>query len=342
MVQQPLTQAELARYHPNETGRIPILMYHSIGDPAHDGHPRYDRHGWNIPPSVFRKQLEMMYAANWYPINMRDALNPQMNIPLGKTPVVLTFDDSRGSQFRYLKDTRIDPDCAVGILEAFHQKHPDWPLRASFYVLPKSMWNPEPFHQHQYVDKKLQFLSKEGFEIANHTYSHHPMAHMSGMNIQRELAWNVRYVQAHAPGVEEDTFALPYGSVPKNKTLMPLLLKGNFQGIAYCNKCVLLAGGDPAFPPTVKRFNPYRIMRIGAEPGHIESWIHKLTRQTPLARYVSDGDPNTVTVPRKYISMIDIRHLDGARLVLYGSTTITSTNKKKVRDYISSPNHRKS
>src|SRR5215831_260227 len=86
---------------PNEVGYIPVLMYHSFGDPAMGSRPRYDRGGLNIRPDTFRHQLEAMYGANWYPVNMRDALSTHLDVPPGKIPVVLTFDDARGSQFYY-------------------------------------------------------------------------------------------------------------------------------------------------------------------------------------------------------------------------------------------------
>ena len=128
-----LPSAQLAALHVDETGHIPILMYHAIGAPARRG-VRYDRQGLNIAPQTFRNQLALMHAAHWYPVNMRDILTSHIDVPAGKTPVVLTFDDARGTQFHYLPNGQIDPNCAVGILEAFHAKHADWPLKATFYV----------------------------------------------------------------------------------------------------------------------------------------------------------------------------------------------------------------
>ncbi len=48
-------------------------MYHAIGGPARKG-VRYDTQGLNIAPETFRKQLDLMYAAHWHPVNMRDVL----------------------------------------------------------------------------------------------------------------------------------------------------------------------------------------------------------------------------------------------------------------------------
>ena len=51
------------------------------------------------------------------------------------SPVILTFDDALRGQFNYTADGKIDPDCAVGILDDFHAQHPDWPLKGTFFVL---------------------------------------------------------------------------------------------------------------------------------------------------------------------------------------------------------------
>jgi len=313
-------KAELNKVHPNEMGYIPILMYHSIGDSARPGHVRYDIHGWNISPNTFLHQLKLMYAAGWYPVDVDDILTSKINVPAGKTPVAITFDDSRGSQFHYLTNGKIDPNCAVGILLRFHKTHPDWPLRATFYVLPDSSFNPEPFHQHQYVTSKLQFLLKNGFQIGNHTTTHRPLAFMRAAIIQWELAYNIRYMRKRAPNIVEDSLALPYGSYPRNKMDIPFLLHGENDGVTYNNRSVMLAAGTPNPPFISKKFNKLRIMRMGAMPGYIEGWIKKLARNKPYPRFVSDGDPNIVTVPKKYANGVNLKALNGAYLYEYGSS----------------------
>ena len=50
-------------------------------------------------------------------------------------------------------------------------------------------------------------------------------------------------------------------------------------------------------------------MRIGSEPGIIEGWIHALVRDRKangsLRPYVSDGDPDTLTVPKRLAKYVD-------------------------------------
>ena len=315
-----MTSARLAALHVDETGHIPILMYHAIGAPAHGGKARYDAHGLNIAPQTFRNQLQLMSAAHWYPVNMRDILTAHLNVPAGKTPVVLTFDDARGTQFHYLPNGKIDPNCAVGILEAFHAKHADWPLRGTFYVLPKSAWNPVPFWQPGLETKKLRALVADGFEVANHTTTHRLLTHLSGTELCWEMAECQEYVKARAPGATMDTMALPGGAAPKNHALWNTLLRGTLGKITYHNRCILMAWGGPSHAWVDRAFDPDRVTRLGSGPGWIEHALKQM-QSGRLRPYVSDGNPNTVAVPRPEASLVDPRRLGGSRLVVYSAGT---------------------
>ena len=123
---QRFPSEELARLHVNESGRIPILEYHDIKE----GHKRLFR-----SPQAFRHDLERLYAENYRPISLRDYVDNRIDVPAGMSPVVLTFDDARESQFRYLPDGRLDPDCAIAILQEFARAHPDFPVKATFFAL---------------------------------------------------------------------------------------------------------------------------------------------------------------------------------------------------------------
>jgi len=319
--------AATQRRLPNEVGRVPILMYHSIGDRG-----KFDALGLNIPAKTFRKHLELLHAAGCYPVNMRDALSARLDVPAGKIPVVLTFDDARLSQFRYLKGGRIDPECAVGILERFHAEHPDdWPLRASFYILPDSKYAGAPFGQKGLAERKIRHLVAQGFEVANHSTTHHSMAHQSRASLEREVAECVRWTKSVEPGATMDTFALPYGAKPTDPSLMKALLSGESGGTTYTNKCVLLAGGDPALPFLHKRFDNVRITRMGSAPGYIEAWVKRLEAGEPYQPYVSDGDPTLVTVPKSALARVDRSRLEGARLLFYDDPARAPVAAKRSR-----------
>ncbi len=318
VVQPPLPPARLAALRADESGRIPILMYHAFGGPSFHG-IRYDKNGLNIAPDTFRKQLALMYAAHWYPVNMRDVLTAHIAAPAGKTPVVLTFDDARGTQFHYLKNGQTDPNCAVGILEAFHARHRDWPLRGTFYVLPQSAWNPAPFWQPRLATRKLRALAADGFEIANHSVTHRLMTRLPAKELTWEMAECQRYFTDRVPGLTMDTMALPGGAWPKNHALWAVLRSGRLGKITYHNRCILMAWGGPSRSWAEREFDSNHIARIGTEPGSVERAIQALSSRR-IPPYVSDGNPDTVAVPRAEALDIDPRRLQGARLVVYGNT----------------------
>lgn len=304
----------------NEMGRIPILMYHSVGERG-----AYDKHGLNIPPSLFRKHLELFYKNGFYPINARDILSARLDVPKGKTPLAITFDDARGSQFRYLKDGSIDPNCAIGILEAFHKKHGEnWPQRATFFVLPKSKYNPIPFWQEGKDKQKFQFLADAGYELANHSTSHTAMSKLDATR----LAWETKtcrdYVLARAPKATMDTLAFPYGIFPRGNLNDVLMANGN--------RCLFMAWGDASYPMYDKRFDKKAVMRVGSEPGNIERWIAALVRDRKavgksLRPYVSDGDPNVVTVPDSTTKNLVKANLGGVQLIVYSEPKPASKTK---------------
>ncbi|GAB4459596.1 MAG: polysaccharide deacetylase family protein [Armatimonadaceae bacterium] len=305
----------------NEAGRIPILMYHSVGENS-----KYDKHGLNIRPETFRKHMQMLYDNGFYPMNMRDILSPKMNVPAGKTPVVITFDDGRGSQFRYRKNGQIDPNSAVGILDSFHKKYGNnWPQRAVFYIMPRSQYNPTPFWTAGEEKKKLNYLVSAGYEVANHSTSHRAMSKLNADQVEWEMKTCIAGIKKLAPGATMDTVALPYGIYPK-KPYENILLK--------YNKCILMAWGDANYAPIDKRYDIKAIQRIGSEPGHIERWISVLAKakktRTGLRPYVSDGNPNTITVPQSAMATVQKARLGGAELVVYTAPTTPATPAKKV------------
>ena len=143
----------------NELGLVAVMEYHRFG-------PKEER--WTRTPANFRKDLEFFYNNGYVTINARDLADRKINIPAGKKPLVLTFDDATDVQFRYLKGsdgkpdpTKIDPDCAIGMLDAFAQKHPDFGTAGTFFVLPSG------FEQDGMIQQKFKYLDSTGREIAN-------------------------------------------------------------------------------------------------------------------------------------------------------------------------------
>lgn len=251
---------------------MPVIAYHAIGAPKEFAKlPRFDPGGLNIPVDAFRAQLAAMYAAGYRPITMRDAV--QHRFPVAGKPIVLTFDDGRATQFRLRPDGTVDPNCAVGVLLAFHRQHADWPLRATFYLIAGSDDNGVPFDQEGLEGRKVRMLLKWGFEIGNHTLTHPNFTSLTGRQIVHEMAGGDRYLKHLVPGIQVDTFALPYGALPKDSKFWPLLRRGSEGSDTYKNIAVLLYDNRLSPNPLSATFDPFQVHRLIPKPGALERFF---------------------------------------------------------------------
>ena len=298
-----LSIEELTRLSVNEAGQFPILEYHDI---------KAGRTKMFHSPRAFRHDLERLYAENYRPISFQDYLDNHIDVPAGMTPVILTFDDARELQFRYRKDGSIDPECGVGIMQEFARTHPDFPVKATFFVLTE--WG---FGNHRQTAQKFHALRAMGCDLQNHTYNHHYFGRMEDGAIVREIAQGKASVEQMAPGAQVNILALPGGQHPRSKN-EAILRNGEAGGIHYANRAVVDAWGGPAPSPVSRKFNPFRIPRIEPiEDGDgLTHWLDYL-KTHPKSRYISDGNPNTVTLPRKEAASVLSERLRGNTLRTY-------------------------
>lgn len=265
------TPASAAQVGANELGLIPILEYHQIG-------PTEAR--WVRTPANFRADLERLYNEGYYLTSLDDIVQNKIRTPAGKTPYALTFDDSSEGQFRYLPDGRIDPDCAVGILEDFAKRHPDGGKAGTFFVLPQSL-----FGQPGLEKQKLTFLAENGYQIGNHTLNHNGLSKLPNDKVDYEIGTAVAKIQEHLPGYRVLTLAYPYGMVPKDLSL-----------VAKYHEAAFLVGSEPMYSPLSVKHKPMLIPRVQAIDSEFARHFPFLNK-TKGWRYVSDGDPDRFSVP---------------------------------------------
>jgi hypothetical protein len=320
----PMLPLDLTKVQPNEAGLVPILEYHDLVKSA-------KTKGYEYPAASFRRDMQWLYDHNYRPISLHDYVQGKIDCPAGMSPVILTFDDALRGQFNYTADGKIDPDCAVGILDDFHAKHPDWPLKGTFFVLTDvGTTLPPPFYQKQYAQGKMDYIVKEGFEIGNHTIHHKAgIRHWPDAKVQAELAGAVANIHQYEPNYLVDTLALPYGVFPKNKKLV---ISGASGGVSYHNLCALKAGAEPAPSPMGQPLRgdsfPYYLPRIipGAGTFTIHYWLELMEKEKAL-KYVSDGDPNTYTVNTIVKSQVNLARLKNGHFHLrtYNGTQVVSS-----------------
>jgi len=282
----PMTPERARTIGANELGQVLVLMYHLIDSEETE---------WTRTPENFRNDIALLKSEGFYPVNVRDLASGNIDIPAGKSPVVITFDDSSPGQYRILDDGTLDPDSAVGILQAATEDG-DWASHASFYclldVVPKERIL---FGQPDRQQEKLRNLIDWGYEVGSHTVTHLNLKKAGKAEAVKQLAESqARLEDLIGGGYAVTSISIPFGEYPSD---LSILASGTYEGIEYSYTSALALDSVPSPSPFSAEFNPMRIPRIRGSADFITSAIENF-RTHPELRYISDGDPTTVSAPK--------------------------------------------
>jgi len=203
---------------------------------------------------------------------------------------------------------------AVGIMEEFNKSHPGFGLEGTFYV----NLGLQTFQGEGSVEQRLKYLIDKGFEIGNHTFTHIKLTEVkSADKVQQEIGENQVKMDEYISGYKLTSFSLPYG-LPSND-LKQYVIEGKFEDTKYKNYSIMEVGANPSVSPVSNNFNPYSIPRVrasGIYPVDMDLgwWLRNLSRSE---QYVSDGNPDTVAVPKDKESGVDNSQLGNKKLILY-------------------------
>jgi hypothetical protein len=240
-------------------GGVLVLMYHKFAERE----TRYDRSFEH-----FRHDLGRLYDMGFRPVTMSEYLSNDMPIQPGTSPVVITIDDSNPTQFTMNDDGSIDPNCAVGIWQEFSRLHPDFPIKATWYVLPTVMWE-----QKKWIDKKVEFLKENGSELGCHTWSHPQLNKLTDRQVKNEIARSLDFLAKY--GFDKVSFAYPYGIYPKHMEV----LDGFWQNHrAYTLTGAVTCDTDLATAPGADDLRPFKVPRVEAldGPGGVDYWLDRI------------------------------------------------------------------
>lgn len=311
----PVPSIDLEAVKPNEVGKIMVVMFHNFVESFTP--TKYDNGEYTTTFSEFEKLLPMLYEKGYRLINLNDFLNNDISVPAGCIPMIFTFDDGTPGQFNLVEENgslKANVKSAVGIMEKFNETHPDFGLKGTFFV---NLGN-GTFQGEGTLQQRLQYLVDKGFEIGNHTYTHINLKETKDADkIQKEIGLNQKTISELIPGYKMTTFSLPYG-LP-SKDLQNYVHKGVYEGTEYENLAIMEVGWDPTFSPVSKSFNPLSVHRVrasGIKPvdADLEWWLKNLSRGE---QYVSDGNPDIVTVPKSKEENVDKDKLKGKELRVY-------------------------
>ncbi len=292
-----------SEYKVNELGNVPIMMYHRIidmksSDTKYTG-GNVDVDGYNRTSEAFRSDLEFYYKEGYRMIRLIDYVNGDIDVDLGKSPIVLTFDDGDESNFKVIGKNsdgslKIDPNCAVGILEEFKNKYKDFNVTATFFVMDGL------FGQDEYNEDILKWLVNHGYDIGNHTKTHVNFKTATSSSSQEEVGYIYEKLESIIPGKYVNIIALPYGSPgDKSHPNFKYALNGTYNGKEYNSISALRVGWMSEVSPFNKNFDKTFLKRIRAYDNNGKEFDIKMSFDNlKETKYISDGDKDTVVIPK--------------------------------------------
>jgi peptidoglycan/xylan/chitin deacetylase (PgdA/CDA1 family) len=167
---------------------VPVLCWHQLRD-WRPGDSASSRATLICPPASFRAQLDALQAGGWTTISPDQHLaHLTTGAPLPPKPVLLSLDDSQGSQI------------TTGVPELAKRS-----MQATFFVMTVPLGKPNWMTRDD-----VRRLHDAGHTVAAHTYDHHRADRYAGAD------WDTQLVEPRAElegivGAPVRHFAYPYG-----------------------------------------------------------------------------------------------------------------------------------
>ena len=301
-IKKELTDEDYKNNNVDELGEVPIMMYHGIHDKK-DSDTNYiggnvDKDGYQRTAESFRRDLEFYYNSGYRMVRLTDYVDGNIDVELGKSPIILTFDDGLLNNIRVIGlddkgEIIIDPNSAVGILEEYKKKYQDFNVTATFFI------NGGIFQQEEYNEKILKWMVNNGYDIGNHTYTHVNFSKVDSARSIEEVGKVYEILDSIIPNKYVNIVALPFGSpYSLEHDNMQYIFNTNYKGKNYVTKSTLRVGWKAESSPFSNDFNPKFLKRIRAYDNNGEEFdIEMNFKLLEKSRYVSDGDINMVVIP---------------------------------------------
>ena len=296
-----LTEEDYIKNNVNELGEVPIMMYHGIhnkknSETSYTG-GNVDKDGYQRTSEAFRNDLEFYYENGYRMIKLTDYVDGNIDVEIGKSPIILTFDDGLENNIKVTGldssgNIIIDPNSAVGILEEFKKKYPDYNVTATFFV------NGGLFQQPDYNEKILKWLVENGYDIGNHTYSHVDFKKVDSDKTQKEVGSVYELLDSIIKDKYVNIIALPFGSPYSiDHDNMKYIFNTEYNGNTYETKSALRVGWKAESSPFSLDFNPKFLKRIRAYDNEgVEFDIEMNFKLLENSRYISDGDKDSIVI----------------------------------------------
>ena len=260
----------------NELGKVPIMMYHGIRKKTSTSTGtiggNVDKDGYNRTPDAFREDLEFYYKNGYRMIRLNDYINDFIDVELGYSPIILTFDDGNADNFK-----------VIG-------KNDDGSLDTYNSVTNKNTTSNE-CNQPDYNEEIIKWLVENGYDVGNHTKTHLDIKKSSGERVQKEIAYVYDELEKIIPDKYVKIIALPFGS-PYKKTHenYKYVLETNYNDKTYKTDAALRVGWEPEVSPFSKYYDKTFLKRCRAYD------IAMVFNMLKKSRFISDGEPDFITI----------------------------------------------
>lgn len=285
----------------NELGKVPIMMYHGIVDTKDNKYTggNVDKDGYNRTSEAFLKDLEFYYQEGYRMIRLSDYVDGLIDVELGYSPIILTFDDGNLNNFKVIEKKEdgtlvFDPNSAIGILESIKKKYPDFNVTATFFL------NSTLCNQEKYDEDIIKWLVNNGYDVGNHTTNHADFTKISTDKTKEVVGKLYKTLEDIIPGKYVNIIALPFGS-PYKKTHdnYKYILSGEYEDFKYQTKAALRVGWEAEVSPFNINFDKEFLKRCRAYDNNGKDFdIEMNFRLLENTKYISDGYKDTVVIPK--------------------------------------------
>lgn len=286
-------------FHINELGDVPIMMYHGIWNMS-DEDTNYtdgnvDKDGYQRTSEAFKRDLEFYYNEGYRMIHLSDFIDGKIDVELGKSPIILTFDDGKHNvDFTRNENGElvINPNSAVGILEDFKKKYPDFGVTATFFLN-------ESLFEVTNNEEILKWLVEHGYDIGNHSAGHVDFSKVNKEEASKQIGKMYFIFDKIIPNQYVSIVALPFGP-PYNKEHenFPYILNSSYDGKNYHTNATLRVGWEANPSPFSNKFDSTFLKRIRAYDNQgFDFDIEANFRTLSKTRFISDGNPDMITIP---------------------------------------------
>lgn len=289
------------KYSVNELGKVPIMMYHGIQDIDNNKYigGNIDKDGYQRTAKAFKEDLEFYYKNGYRMIKLSDYINGVIDVELGYSPIVITFDDGLSNNIKVIgRDSNgkiiIDPNSAVGIMEEFKNKYPDYNVTATFFI------SNNLFNQSAYNEEILLWLIEHDYSIGNHTISHVSLDSITEEQLQKEIGNMYQKLESIIGNNYIPVVALPFGKpYSKEHSNFKYILNGTYNNKDYQTLATLRVGWESELSPFNKSFDKTYLKRIRAYDNNgLDFDIKYNFNILEKTRYISDGNKDTVVIKK--------------------------------------------